>query len=535
MSRTNSGGAPGAANDPHARAPAATAAAAQALRRGEAWLDRGDYAAAERCFADGLRLAPDDLDLLRGRAIALHHLRRPQQAIALLGDVVARRPDDAPAWNALGSALGEHGDLAGAAAALRRACELEPGFAAGWFNLGKTLNLLGRVDASIEPLRRALAIDPGFASAHFLLAEAYMALGRTMESAAQYRRLLDVHPRSGLAWWGLANLKSVRLDDADVAALEALLARGELAGDEHIAARFALAKALDDRGRAADAFAAYVAANALARGRFRWNSTAFRTWLARTLAAFAAPAAPLDASLGAEAIFLVGLPRSGSTLTEQILAAHPQVEGAGELPDLGQLIAEESRRRGRPFPDWVAEAGAADWQRLGRDYLARTARWRTRRPRSTDKAPGNWVLIGAIRAMLPGARIVDCRRDPVETCWSCFRQIFWAGHEYSYDLADLADYWHAYDEAMRVWQARAPGRIRTQVYEALQAEPEAQTRALLDFCGLPFDAACLRFHEAERSVMTASAAQVREPLRRDTARAPRYGALLEPLRRALAR
>ena len=187
-----------------------------------------------------------------------------------------------------------------------------------------------------------------------------------------------------------------------------------------------------------------------------------------------------------------------------------------------------------PFPHWVGAMDDAGWRRLGERYLDRTARWRANRPRFTDKMPNNWMYAAAIRRMLPGARIVHCRRDAVETCWSCFRQIFWSAHDYSYDLADLAAYWHACDRAMRHWQARSPARIRGQVYEDLLADPEGQTRALLDFCALPFDAACLRPHEATRSVRTASAAQVREPLRRDTARASRYGDRLDPLRRALA-
>jgi len=172
---------------------------------------------------------------------------------------------------------------------------------------------------------------------------------------------------------------------------------------------------------------------------------------------------------------------------------------------------------------------------LSRDYLARTTRWRVERPRFTDKLPNNWPLIGAALAMLPQAKFVDCRRDPIETCWSCYKQLFAPGLvRYAYDLGELGAYWRDYDRLSRFWAERYPASVRAQGYEALLAEPESEIRALLDFCGLSFDDACLRFHESKRSVRTASSGQVRQPLRRDTARAARYGDLLAPLRNALA-
>lgn len=506
------------------------------LRQGNRSFDAGDFAAAERCFAQARREAPVHAEPLRLHALALHQLGRAAEAVALLQQAARQRPDDALIQNALGGALGQTGQGEAALAALRRACELDPGLSPAWANLGNALAMAGRTAESEAPLRRALELAPQLESARLLLAEALMMLGRIDESAAQYRELLQQHPHSGQAWWGLANLKSVRLDADDVGRLQALARRRDLPDVEQLTARFALAKALDDTARHTEAFHAYVDANAFARRGFRWDAAGFARWMEHLRATFERSAyAPADVQFGAEAIFVVGLPRSASTLTEQILAAHPQVEGASELGDLGAVIREESRRRARAFPDWVADAGAADWRRLGERYLERTARWRERRPRFTDKAPANWMLTAAIRRMLPGARIVDCRRDPLETCWSCFRQIFWREHEYSYDLGDLAAYWHVYDAAMRHWSAAHPQHVREQVYEALLADPERQTRELLDFCGLPFDEACLRFHEAERSVRTASAAQVRQPLNRDTARTARYGALLDPLRRALAR
>jgi hypothetical protein len=181
---------------------------------------------------------------------------------------------------------------------------------------------------------------------------------------------------------------------------------------------------------------------------------------------------------------------------------------------------------------WDVQARSEDWQRLGRRYLERTARWRGRRPLSIDKLPSNWMYIGAIRAMLPGARIIVCRRDPLETCFSCYRQ-FLGGNEYARTFEDLAAFWRDFDRSIRFWRGRAPDALYEHQYERLVAEPEPTIRALLEFCRLPFEEACLAFHENRREVRSPSATQVRQPLRRDTAHTARYGALLDPLRKAL--
>jgi len=276
-----------------------------------------------------------------------------------------------------------------------------------------------------------------------------------------------------------------------------------------------------------------VRANALVRARVPWNAATFSAGVGEVLAAFAEPAQAADAQ-GGEMIFIVSLPRSGSTLTEQILAAHAQVDGGDERVDLFEVINAECRRRGQPLARWAPRASAAEWTRLGQEYLQRSARWRGTGTRATDKLPGNWLWLGAALAMLPGARVVDCRRDLLETAWSCFCHLFTIGtQDFSFDFASIGAYARDYVRAMAQWCAQYPQRIRTQSYEALIADPESQTRELLAFCGLDFDPACLRFHDAPRSVRTASASQVREPLRRDTARTAAYGVLLDPLRHEL--
>ena len=278
---------------------------------------------------------------------------------------------------------------------------------------------------------------------------------------------------------------------------------------------------------------ALASAHALARGRRRWDRDAFARQMAAVRAAFEPPPGGAHEALGSAAIFITSLPRSGSTLVEQILASHSSVEGAGELPDLPLVIAEESRRQGAPFPQWVGAMRPADWERLGQRYLERTAHWVRERPRFTDKLPNNWYYYGAIRAMLPGARIVAVRRDPLETCFSCYRQLLY-NNEYARSFPDLAAFWLEFDRSVQDAKRLHPEALFESVHEELVAAPETRIRALLAFCGLPFEPACLAFHRTQRDVRSPSAMQVRQPLRSDTARAPRYGALLDPLRSALA-
>ena len=504
------------------------------LSRAQHWFEQREYGFADRTLQEALTLAPDHPELLRLRAVTLHVQRRYAEAIALLRRVVALRPDDSLVHNNLGSALGESGDLEGAIESFRQATGATPDLAASWFNLGKAYDTLLRTEDAQAAFARALELDPTHQPARILHANALKTQGRLDDAAAQFRQALAAKPDDAEAWAGLIGMKSSPATADELSALERLYRRADLGAWDRSLIGFAYALALEAEGRHREAFETTVAVNQLRRAQLDWNTEGASRVLDGIAEAFAAPmAAAEDARLGDEVIFLVGMPRSGSTLAEQILSAHAEVQGAGEIGDLPSVLREESTRCGIEFPDWVAQATAADWTRLGQTYLERTARWRRTRPRSTDKNLQNWQLVGAIRAMLPGARIVDCRRDPLETCWSAFKHQFARDLPFTYDMDELAAYWQGYDRLMRIWQERFPGQILRHDYEALIADPEPRIRALLAFCNLGFDAACLRFHEAERDVRTASAGQVRAPLQRNTARTDRYGALLDPLRHAL--
>jgi len=473
---------------------------------------------------------PNHPDVLRLHAGVLSLRGEHRSALREMHRALEQRPHEALYHNAFALFLAEAGELDQAIGFLHRACELQPRFVLAWYNLGLFLTRSARFDEARDALRRALKLAPDYSAARAQLADLLRMDNFRDEAIAEYRKLLAEQPWAGMAWWGLAEIKTLHLGTADSDAIRHALVHPRAADGDRIAMGFAMAKALDDQGRYTESMQALAAANDIARRHRAWNAQVFASAIESINAATCTTSA--EQGFGSDVIFIVGMPRSGSTLIEQILASHSKVEGTAELTDLPLVIAEESARRKKAYPAWLPEMNADDWQRLGRRYLERTARWRKNRPIFTDKLPNNWMHIGMIRAMLPGARIVISQRDALETCFSCYRQYF-PGNDYTRTFSDLASYWRTFDAAASYWSKKEPAHVYQHVYEDLLKSPESQIRALLNFCGLPFEEACLRFNETKRAIGTPSAMQVREPLRADTARAPRYGQLLNPLRQAL--
>jgi tetratricopeptide (TPR) repeat protein len=496
-------------------------------------LQQRRIADAERLAIAALALAPRHPEVLRMFAVIQSLNGRPYEAIQALLQANSQRPNDAMIHDALGSAYVAIKDHARARAAMRRACELAPDVATCWFNYGRLLSIENDHAAARRALERVVELDPKHAAARTMLANALIGDGENAAAIDLLRRITRETPdAAGQAWRHLATLKPMPLNDQDIVAMRRVLQQGQPSTAERIALTFALGLALEHQGDYAQAFATFQAGHALARRGEPYDAAAGSRHVDGILQAFSSAPAGSEQAQGDEVIFIVSLPRSGSSLTEQIIASHSQVEGAMELQDLPQEIMDESDRMRQPFPQWVRTHTPQQWQALGQRYLERTRRWRAQRPRFTDKAPPNWQYVGAILAMLPQARVVVCRRDPLETCLACYRYMFMQC-AYAHDLRDLASHWHDFDRAVQHWRALYPERVREQVYEDLVADPETQVRQLLEFCGLPFEAACLNFHETRRRVTTPSATQVREPLRRDTARSGKYGALLDPVRVAL--
>jgi tetratricopeptide (TPR) repeat protein len=510
---------------PHARHFLHEAGRAIQARRA----DRADAA-----LVQARALLGEHVEVLRMLGITRHLQQRHTEALALLRRALEIQPGDPLILMNLGVVLRAAGERQASEAALRKACERVPDLAAPWYNLGTTLAADLRPAEAERAHAQALERDPNHVDARLGRADALRSLGHIDEAAAECRRVIATSPRTWRAWSKLANLKTIRFTADETERLREFFADASLPDEDRVSLGFALTKALEDGDRYAEAELALIDANAIQRRLLRWDAVGFQRTADATAAAFASPpltAAPAD--LGREVIFVICMPRSGSTLTVQILASHPEVHGAGELADLGRVIDDESRRRGVPFPGWVTEATPDDWRRLGEDYLERTRRWRGGRARFTDKSLANWLYVGAAMAMLPGAHIINVRRDPVENCLSVYRQLFGRGHGYSYDLDELGAFRRAYDRLTGLWRTQHPERIHDFVYEDLVDDPDTVIRELLAFCDLAFDPACLNFHETRREVRTPSSGQVRQPLRRDTARAARYPAIAAALRRTI--
>jgi tetratricopeptide (TPR) repeat protein len=338
------------------------------------------------------------------------------------------------------------------------------------------------------------------------------AIGRREDAVAAYQKSLELAPGLGDAYWSLANLKVAALSAGDEAAMQASLARPELTAEDRLHLHYALGKALEDRGDAQGAFSHYAQGAALRRAETPYDREATTVLVRRAKALFTPDFFAARAGMGsasAAPIFIVGLPRSGSTLIEQILASHSQIEGTMELPDIGFI----ARGFADAYPEALGGLTGPTLSKLGDGYVEATAVHRKLgRPFFIDKMPNNFLHIGLIQLILPCARIIDARRHPMGSGFSAFKQHFAKGQAFSYDLADLGGYYRDYVELMAHFDTVLPGRVHRVIYEELVADPEAEVRRLLDHCGLPFEAGCLRFYENDRAVRTASSEQVRQPI-----------------------
>lgn len=491
----------------------ALAAAAGALAAGRVAEAHGQVRAV-------LDRRPDDPLALRLFAEIAARAGRHNDAEALLARALAIAPGDAAARFAYALALHQQGKPVETIAQADRLSRAAPGYPL-YRQLGATARMrIGDYAAAAEAYRAVLDAHPDLALTWMAYGHTLKTLGRQPEAIAAYREAVRLRAALGEAWWSLANLKTVALSVDDQARMAAELARADLADEDRFHLQFALAKALEDAGRDEDAFRLYAQANALRRRSLPYDAWELTGHVARCKALFSAPFFAARAGSGspaADPIFIVGLPRSGSTLVEQILASHSQVEGTQELPDLDAIAWRLGGAAARPsegaYPDILAALSRAEFAALGDEYLARAkVQRKTAAPRFIDKLPNNFAHVALIQLILPNATIVDARRHPAACCFSAFKQHFALGQAFSYDLADLASYYRDYVELMAHVDAVLPGRVCRVIYEALVADPEAQVRRLLAHCGLPFEDGCLRFYENDRAVRTASSEQVRRPI-----------------------
>ena len=518
-------------------------------------LDANDErSAAADAYLAHVRNAVRDPVLMRAAA-ALHSNQIPE-AEAQLRAHLKQAPTDVVAIRMLAELAARLDRNDDATSLLERCLELAPGFAEARHNYAVVLHRSNHPAEALEQLERLLRDDAGHPGYRNLKAavlcrvgeyeaaiEVYAALtrehprqaplwlsyghalktaGQSERAIAAYRRAIEADADFGDAWWSLANLKTFRFSDTEVEIMQRALERDDLAAEHRLHFEFALGKALEDRKDYADSFAHYARGNALRLQQVPYNAedTSRRFAYARQL--YTKEFFEARAGAGAKApdpIFIVGLPRSGSTLLEQILASHSQVEGTMELPEIISLTralrrAAASSKVGA-YHDSLAHASHDELRELGERYLAGTRLQRkTDRPFFIDKMPNNFAHLGLIHLALPNARIIDARRHPLACCFSNFKQHFARGQSFSYSLEDIGRYYRDYVELMAHFDSVLPGRVHRVIHEDLIEDTEHEVRRLLDYCGLPFEEGCLRFFENDRPVRTASSEQVRQPINR---------------------
>ena len=471
----------------------------------------GRYEDAEKLLSRALQLAPGFGAARANLATVYYKQNRFADAAETLDAVLGDDPDNPAHANLRAAALGRIGGYDEALALYEELTCRFPDHAKLWMSYGHLLKTVGRQDDSIAAYRRALDADPGL----------------------------------GEIWWSLANLKTIRFGAEDRAAMESALVAAEpdanARADDRLHLHFALGKAYDDAAEHEPAFRHYGAGNAIRSSQLGYRaaetSAAVDAIIATCTAEFFASRAE-SGDPAPDPIFILGMPRAGSTLIEQILASHSAIEGTMELPDIPALalgLGREATDDGRRWIEALAEAPAERLAELGAAFLQRTAVQRKTAKRFyIDKLPNNWLYIAFIRLILPNAKIIDARRHPLDCCWSNFRQHYAKGQAFSYDLSDMGAYYRDYVRLVAHIDAVQPGRIHRVIHEALLDDPEAEVRALLAYLGQPFEDACMAFHSNARAVRTASSEQVRRPINRDgVGQWLPYAAWLDPLKQAL--
>jgi tetratricopeptide (TPR) repeat protein len=549
----------------------------------EAWRALGDHysalemrEAADEAFAQQLRHSTRDPQLMAA-ALALLENRIPD-AEEVLREHLKRHPTDVVAIRMLAEVAARIGRTIDAETLLKRCVDLAPGFRMARQNYAMILHrnnkwtealreadflleedpgnpglrnlkaaILGRTgdyEPSIRIYRAVLAEYPRQPKVWMSLGHALKTANQNAESIEAYRRCIELAPHFGEVWWSLANLKTFRFTEAEIATMREQLGRNDLTNDDRYHFHFSLGKALEDAGDYSGSFEHYHQGNSLRRKLIRYDARDNAAHVERSRRLFTREFFAGRAGAGCAApdpIFIVGLPRAGSTLIEQILASHSAVEGTQELPDITTIARaigrRTSRAEGSAYPRALEKFSRDELQALGEQYMSQTRIQRkTPAPYFIDKMPNNFVHVGLIHLILPNAKIIDARRHPLGCGFSCYKQHFARGQNFTYDLHELGRYYADYVELMAHFDQVLPGRVHRVFYERMVEDTEGEVRRLLDYCGLPFEEGVLKFHENQRAVRTASSEQVRQPIYRDGLEQWRhYEPWLDPLKSSLGR
>lgn len=464
-----------------------------------------------------LRHHPDDINALQVMGGICMAQEAFNDAEAFLRKAVELAPDFATAWSALCASLKEQGKFEEAIEALGHALALEPGNADGHCSLGNLLMSWGKEESALSAFETALAIQPDLAGALLSKGHVLKTMGNQDEAIRAYRASARSRPDLGEIYWSLANLKTFRFDPDEVEAMQAQIDSGRLTEGSEAHFCYSLGKHFEDHEDYPKAFQYYTRGGAIKRRAVSFDPVEFVVQSEKIIEIFTPEFFEQRESFGFSdpaPIFIVGLPRSGSTLIEQILSSHSQIDGTAELSDLMALAHQtgENRFDKLIYPETLVDMYSEHAEDLGKEYIKRTLRHRKGAAYFTDKLPNNFSHIGFLHLILPNAKVIDARRHPLDSCFGTFKQLFAKGQPFSYDLFELGQYYKCYVRLMEHWDRVLPGKVLRVQYEDHIADPENQARRMIEHCGLEWEDQVLRFYETERSVKTASSEQVRQPI-----------------------
>lgn len=491
----------------------------EVVSRAVAKLKAGLFDEGVAALKEALKTNPNNVDAMRFLAGAyFSHKIQLDDAEALLRQATHLAPDFIGAWMLLGPILLERSKFSDAIAAFRAATRLAPDHAATWGGLGHALARAGNSEESQQAFAKSVELDPSAPSVQMSYAHVLKTLGDQPSALRAYRAAIAAKPDFGEVYWSMANLKIFRFEQDEVAAMQAQLERDDLSTSAEVHFCFALGKAFEDLGDYDKAWQYYHRGNQKQRPEVSYDPADFEDRQRKIRDVFSKEFLDERAGHGCDApdaIFIVGLPRSGSTLVEQILASHSQVEGTAELPFLGKIASSigRYRRDNLQYPESVRDLRNKDWKGYGRQYMEESRQHRTtQKPFFTDKLPNNFPHVGLLHLILPNAKIINARRHPLDSCLGSYKQLFGQGQHFTYDMFELAEYYKQYHADMQHWHTVLPGKVLDVHYEDTVLDLDSQVRRILDHCGLPFEEQCLRFYETDRAVKTASSEQVRQPI-----------------------
>ena len=490
------------------------------LQKAMSQVQKGNLGEAEKIYREILSDDPNNVDALRLLALLASRTGAVDQAINMLENCTKIAPDYALAWENLAKMYRQKDDpdsLQKAAFCFRKATELRPNWAEGWAGLGTMQTRSSQHEEGIESYKKSIELKANQPRVHLSLGHVYKTTGNQEACISSYNEAISFDNNFGEAYWSLANLKTYKFSGEEISSMEKKIELTEVPEREKVHFLFSLGKAFEDMGNYDESFEYYKRGNDLNRGRTTYDPKAIEALSERLKQFFTEERFHENKDFGDNSsapIFIVGLPRSGSTLIEQILASHSKIEGTMELPNIMNIARKlgNSTKDRTAYPEVIESLQGSDLTDLGKSFIDETQFLRTGKQYFIDKMPNNFSHIGLIKLILPNAKVIDARRNPMDTCFSCFKQLFARGQAFTYDLSEIARYYVNYVNLMDHWDKVLPGYVFKVQHEDLINNQEGVTRDLIDFCEVDFESSTLEFYKTKRAVKTASSEQVRQPI-----------------------